>query len=123
MVPAVSTLEMIEPDIMPSRPEAKMQTFAAPPRKVAITLGDPVPQPVIVPLAAPMARVVAVSDSLGVIAVAHRPIKDKLGTVSIFGIDAQGKSVSQPAPPAPPAPAPVAGAPAPPLGAAPAKCT
>ena len=34
MVPAVSTLEMIEPDIMPSRPEAKMQTFAAPPRKV-----------------------------------------------------------------------------------------
>ena len=34
MVPAVSTLEMIEPDIMPSRPEAKMQTFAAPPRNV-----------------------------------------------------------------------------------------
>lgn len=34
MVPAVSTLEMIEPDIMPSRPLAKMQTFAAPPRKV-----------------------------------------------------------------------------------------
>ena len=34
MVPAVSTLEMIEPDIMPSRPEAKMQTLAAPPRKV-----------------------------------------------------------------------------------------
>ena len=34
IVPAVSTLEMIEPDIMPSRPLAKMQTFAAPPRKV-----------------------------------------------------------------------------------------
>ena len=34
IVPAVSTLEMIEPDIMPSRPEAKMQTLAAPPRKV-----------------------------------------------------------------------------------------
>ena len=34
MVPAVSTLEMIEPDIMPRRPEAKMQTLAAPPRKV-----------------------------------------------------------------------------------------
>ena len=34
MVPAVSTLEIIEPDIMPSRPEAKMQTFAAPPRNV-----------------------------------------------------------------------------------------
>ena len=34
MVPAVSTLEMIEPDIMPSRPLAKMQTFAAPPRNV-----------------------------------------------------------------------------------------
>ena len=35
MVPAVSTLEIIEPDIMPSRPEAKMETFAAPPRKRA----------------------------------------------------------------------------------------
>ena len=34
MVPAVSTLEMIEPDIMPSSPLAKMQTFAAPPRNV-----------------------------------------------------------------------------------------
>lgn len=34
MVPAVSTLEMIDPDIMPSRPLAKMQTFAAPPRNV-----------------------------------------------------------------------------------------
>ena len=34
MVPAVSTLEMIEPDIMPSRPLAKMQTLAAPPRNV-----------------------------------------------------------------------------------------
>ena len=34
MVPAVSTLEMIEPLIMPSRPLAKMQTFAAPPRNV-----------------------------------------------------------------------------------------
>jgi hypothetical protein len=34
MVPAVSTLLTMLPDIMPSRPEAKMPTLAAPPRKV-----------------------------------------------------------------------------------------
>ena len=34
IVPAVSTLLTIEPDIMPSMPLAKMQTFAAPPRNV-----------------------------------------------------------------------------------------
>ena len=34
MVPAVRTLLTMLPDIMPSRPEAKMQTLAAPPRNV-----------------------------------------------------------------------------------------
>ena len=34
MVPAVSTLETIEPDIMPSSALAKMHTLAAPPRSV-----------------------------------------------------------------------------------------
>jgi hypothetical protein len=52
MVPAVSTLETIEPDIMPSRPLAKMQTFAAPPRKVPHSANDRLmknlPAPVII---------------------------------------------------------------------------
>ena len=52
MVPAVSTLEMIEPDIMPSRPLAKMQTLAAPPRKVPHIANDRLmknlPAPVII---------------------------------------------------------------------------
>ena len=34
MVPAVSTLLTMLPDIMPSRPDATMQTLAAPPRSV-----------------------------------------------------------------------------------------
>ena len=34
MVPAVSTLETMLPPTVPSRPEAKMQTLAAPPRNV-----------------------------------------------------------------------------------------
>jgi hypothetical protein len=34
IVPAVSTFEMIDPDIMPRSPLAKMQTLAAPPRNV-----------------------------------------------------------------------------------------
>ena len=34
MVPAVSTLDTTLPDIMPSRPLAKMPTLAAPPRNV-----------------------------------------------------------------------------------------
>ena len=34
MVPAVSTFDTMLPDIMPSRPLAKMQTLAAPPRNV-----------------------------------------------------------------------------------------
>ncbi len=52
MVPAVSTLEMIEPDIMPSRPLAKMQTLAAPPRNVPHIANDRLmknlPAPVII---------------------------------------------------------------------------
>lgn len=64
----------------------------------------------LVQVVAPQARCAAVSDVAGVIAFGHRPAAaDKPGTVSIFGIDAQGNVVGTPAPP-PAAPADAAAA-------------
>jgi hypothetical protein len=52
IVPAVSTLDTMLPPTVPSSPEAKMQTLAAPPRKVPQSAKDKLmknfPAPVII---------------------------------------------------------------------------
>ena len=52
MVPAVSTFDTTLPDIMPSKPLAKMPTLAAPPRNVPHSANDRLmknlPAPVII---------------------------------------------------------------------------
>lgn len=73
--------------------------------------------PNLVQVVVPQARWAAVSETASLLAFAHRPVADKPGSLSIFGIDAEGNPVGTPGvvpPPAADAPPPDPAAPAPP---------
>ena len=84
-------------------------TRAARAADVTVLATEQATDPNLIHVVAPQARCAAVSDVASALVFAHRPLPDKPGSLSVFGIDAQGNAVGVPGV-APPPPADAAAA-------------